>query len=360
MTGRYPHKVGLQHKTISATQPNYVPLQFDLLPKKLKEQNYTTHMIGKWHLGFCNTSLTPTERGFDSFFGFYNGGEDYYNQEIGLYRDFRWDLNRYDLEASSYNSYSTNGGQPNKGGNNYPLRGTKGTYWEGGTRVPGFIYSKTELSQTGYTSDKPHADRTQQKFCLHQNGFVLYTCSKTNTEAVRNTYCLRTDRIRITNFSLPTFLHVDSTYLLTSRVMTTALATLPVSSENIAFSAQLKKGVLTDMKAGQTIKFDDVITNEGNGYSKESGIFTAPLGGMYTLSWSFLTYNKGHAHLFLYRNGNEVFRTYSGDQSNRHETGGATINLRLNTGDKVELRSGTNGGNLHHLYSVFSGIRVFG
>ena len=33
----------------------------------------------RWHLGFCNWKYTPTKRGFDSFYGFYSGAEDYYD-----------------------------------------------------------------------------------------------------------------------------------------------------------------------------------------------------------------------------------------------------------------------------------------
>ena len=39
----------------------------------------------QWHLGFFQTDYTPTKRGFDSFFGYYCGKEDYWdhsNREV--------------------------------------------------------------------------------------------------------------------------------------------------------------------------------------------------------------------------------------------------------------------------------------
>ena len=44
----------------------------------LRDLGYATHMVGKWNLGFCNWRYTPTYRGFQSFYGYYNAAEDYY------------------------------------------------------------------------------------------------------------------------------------------------------------------------------------------------------------------------------------------------------------------------------------------
>ena len=50
-----------------------------------------------------------------------------------------------------------NGGAVKMGGNNMPLRGTKGTLYEGGTRAIGFVHSP-RLKNSGYTnSNMMHA-----------------------------------------------------------------------------------------------------------------------------------------------------------------------------------------------------------
>ena len=56
----------------------------------MKDLDYSTHYVGKWHLGFCNEACLPTSRGFDSFYGFYNGYVDHYTHEISGGYDW-WD-----------------------------------------------------------------------------------------------------------------------------------------------------------------------------------------------------------------------------------------------------------------------------
>lgn len=66
------------HRAIHAPQPTGLPLDIKILPQYLKDYGYRTHIVGKWHLGFCKAAYTPTRRGFDSHFGFWAGHEDYF------------------------------------------------------------------------------------------------------------------------------------------------------------------------------------------------------------------------------------------------------------------------------------------
>ncbi|XP_041337850.1 arylsulfatase I [Pyrgilauda ruficollis] len=231
ITGRYQIHTGLQHSIIRPRQPNCLPLDQVTLPQKLQEAGYSTHMVGKWHLGFYKKECLPTRRGFDTFLGSLTGNVDYYTydncdgpdvcgydlhegedvawDQSGKYSTFlyaqrvskilashspkepifiyvafqavhtplqspkeyiyryrsmgnvarrkyaamvtcmdeavkniTWALKKYGYYDNSVIVFSTdNGGQTFSGGSNWPLRGRKGTYWEGGVRGIGFVHS---------------------------------------------------------------------------------------------------------------------------------------------------------------------------------------------------------------------------
>ena len=60
MTGRYPIHTGRQSRALMPEQPDGLSTQFTLMPEYLNRLGYHTHMVGKWHLGFCNESYLPT------------------------------------------------------------------------------------------------------------------------------------------------------------------------------------------------------------------------------------------------------------------------------------------------------------
>ncbi|XP_077864833.1 arylsulfatase J-like [Saccoglossus kowalevskii] len=241
LTGYMPHRTGMQFHTIYPSEGYGLPINFEILPQKLKELCYTTYAIGKWHLGFCADEYLPQNRGFDKFYGTYTSGVDYFDKTSSdaLTGQSAYDLHQNDKTVKANNNkylseqclnkatdlisehdtanplfmyyafqltgsplqapqekldkyndenperrafkamasvmddaiqsvvdalqekgmldntyivfLSDNGGEVTQGGNNWQLRGNKGTLYEGAMRTPAFVWAKpgTDLMATG-------------------------------------------------------------------------------------------------------------------------------------------------------------------------------------------------------------------
>lgn len=83
MTARYPFRTGLQHATtLMPGSSAKIPKDTATIAEVLKTVGYSTHAIGKWHIGYSDWADTPTGRGFDSYAGYLQGGEDYYTHTL--------------------------------------------------------------------------------------------------------------------------------------------------------------------------------------------------------------------------------------------------------------------------------------
>jgi arylsulfatase A-like enzyme len=82
-TGRYPMRYGLQTGVIRPGTNYGLNLNETMLPEVLRAHGFKTHAVGKWHLGFEHWEHTPTFRGYDSFYGYYNGMMDYFEHTNG-------------------------------------------------------------------------------------------------------------------------------------------------------------------------------------------------------------------------------------------------------------------------------------
>ena len=79
LTGYYPIKTGIQNGIVSPQEPTGLPTNFTLFPEHLRTLGYATHLVGKWHLGYCSRDYLPINRGFDTFYGMYLGSQGYFS-----------------------------------------------------------------------------------------------------------------------------------------------------------------------------------------------------------------------------------------------------------------------------------------
>eukprot|EP00035_Acanthoeca_spectabilis_P026572 m.463235 g.463235 ORF g.463235 m.463235 type:complete len:540 (+) comp22965_c0_seq1:16-1635(+) len=83
LSGRLPLHVNQNNECNEIMSRSGIDLRMTLLPAKLKQAGYLTHMSGKGHLGARSPANLMINRGFDSHFGFLKGGEDHMTQRSG-------------------------------------------------------------------------------------------------------------------------------------------------------------------------------------------------------------------------------------------------------------------------------------
>eukprot|EP01083_Nonionella_stella_P001832 5260_1 len=100
LTGRYPSRIGLQNLVFNPQFPVSLTRQVSTLSNEFKHAGYSTHIIGKWHLGMQSWEYTPRYRGFDTFAGFYGGLQSYFTHRQSIMGPDGEDVEFYDLREN--------------------------------------------------------------------------------------------------------------------------------------------------------------------------------------------------------------------------------------------------------------------
>lgn len=123
----------------------------------------------------------------------------------------------------------------------------------------------------------------------------------------------------------------------------------------VAFSAGLSQHLL-HVGDNQHIVFDHVITNVGNAYNPHSGLFIAPVSGIYVFSTSILSYDGRNNWASIVVNNIPKSHIYMHDD--RHAMSSHTLVFELSAGDDVGVQGHAGdayqGENLP--YTIFSGF----
>ncbi|CAG2221747.1 C1QL [Mytilus edulis] len=103
----------------------------------------------------------------------------------------------------------------------------------------------------------------------------------------------------------------------------------------VTFLARLVTPDYGTIAAKATLKFEKTTENVGNGYDNKTGIFTAPVKGLYHFTASARQSRSGYLHLGLYRNDEEMAVSVGVNYNSL--TIGATFTLQ--SGDHVLVKN---------------------
>ena len=107
--------------------------------------------------------------------------------------------------------------------------------------------------------------------------------------------------------------------------------------------------------ANGKLKFNQIDRNDGQGYSASTGVFSAPVAGMYHFYWSLLLYS-GNLRIDFKLNGAVKVYSYRHPGDGRYSSTTGAIYLRLKVGDQVYLEASQSGGIINgDRFSTFGG-----
>ncbi|XP_056156075.1 complement C1q tumor necrosis factor-related protein 3-like [Lampris incognitus] len=107
----------------------------------------------------------------------------------------------------------------------------------------------------------------------------------------------------------------------------------------VAFSVSLEESgeILKGPSTDTTLVFKRVFSNTGNGYDQITGVFTAPVNGLYYFTFSTYGYNTHLTGAFLMKNGVRQVSTYDHHSSDHSDSSSNAVVLHLVAGDKVSV-----------------------
>ncbi|XP_034053534.1 complement C1q-like protein 3 [Gymnodraco acuticeps] len=128
--------------------------------------------------------------------------------------------------------------------------------------------------------------------------------------------------------------------------------------KTVIFSAATGGGKCGPFNTNTTFIYRTAITNIGDAYSPSTGVFVAPVAGVYYFTIFFHAGGKYATLLWLYKNNELVVMTQEHPSTfDTADNGGNAVFLQLVQGDQVYVQLGANthvwGGDYHTTFSGF-------
>ncbi|KAL6457852.1 hypothetical protein MHYP_G00330820 [Metynnis hypsauchen] len=134
----------------------------------------------------------------------------------------------------------------------------------------------------------------------------------------------------------------------------------------VAFTASLGQDQTGPFDYHTTLIYQDVITNIGGAYDSQTGVFTAPVNGVYTFLIYFFTWSRSEStSLRIFKNTDELVGSFvyksTPEQPIRGESSSNAVTVQLQKYDKVFVLLHSGGKIIDSVIklSTFSGSLLF-
>nr|XP_022302171.1 complement C1q subcomponent subunit B-like [Crassostrea virginica] len=138
--------------------------------------------------------------------------------------------------------------------------------------------------------------------------------------------------------------------------------TLQKLANGVSFSVNIKDKELK-LGAGQTVIYNEILTNDGSGYDDRTGVFTCPLTGTYL--FVFDAHSPGNTCLDKSEQSENLNKSkvamgcVSSHLGKTYLQMSRTVILKLKKGDHVKVVALSAGAVHHRGFSGFSGTRLY-
>merc|ERR1719239_645886 len=115
----------------------------------------------------------------------------------------------------------------------------------------------------------------------------------------------------------------------------TSLSAVARVEPDVFFTAIFTSGQKT-LSANQVLIFDKIVTNVGNGYSSQTGVFTSPIDGYYFVELHIFEDGEHDFFFDLQHNGSKVISVNKNGNSG-HGSASGSVTLKLRKNDQLKV-----------------------
>ncbi|XP_059182160.1 heavy metal-binding protein HIP-like [Centropristis striata] len=172
---------------------------------------------------------------------------------------------------------------------------------------------------------------------------------------------MQVEQLQRETSDLQTRLSSSETELLLSKSRIEQLERENAEKPKVAFYTALTEGHVGPFNTDITLKYSKVFTNIGDAYSPNTGIFTAPVRGVYYLQFTACGNQAGYIGVRVYKNNQKIMSNWERKDNSSLIFFTNSVVLELMAGDTIHLvlPSGYSLYDDSNNYSTFSGALLF-